>query len=201
NNGHLGQRHEICSVYAEHPLGDLIDLRLCSPFLRKLPRSAAGLYFSEMDTTTESLIPTGVHDFLVQFFSQNLTGTDWQRKVDNLQFQDLDDFLSEVPYRNSAIETTHLNTFVHPCLDNALWYIADLHYEYGEVPSKNHVNSNRADGIGFMTNEDKFQLAYVEGSRPAAKDEKEIADATKIAHNLKNMFTKTLRIEGGYQRI
>ncbi|RUS27725.1 hypothetical protein BC938DRAFT_482826 [Jimgerdemannia flammicorona] len=158
-----------------------------------------------MDTTTESLIPTGVHDFLVQFFSQNLTGTDWQRKVDNLQFQDLDDFLSEIPYRNciikafslgahnpplnvAAIETTHLNTFVHPCLDNALWYIADLHYEYGEVPSKNHVDSNRADGIGFMTNADKFQLAYVEGSRPAAKDEKEIADATKIAHNLNKDF-------------
>ncbi|RIA90668.1 hypothetical protein C1645_769362 [Glomus cerebriforme] len=75
----------------------------------------------------------------------------------------------------TTIEQAHLNAFVHPCLDSALWNISKIHYQYGEIPSRNHVNKNRADGAGFMTNADKFQLVYVEGSRPVAKQEKEIS--------------------------
>ncbi|CAG8469778.1 1841_t:CDS:2 [Funneliformis mosseae] len=207
----------VCSIYAkQNPVGDLIDLRLCSPFLGKLPRSTAESYFSEMDTITESLISTDVHDFLVRFFSQATTGEGWQKKIDDLRCQDSDDFLmvaivrivrstlpqfikafslgAQNPLLNiAAIETTHLNAFVHPCLDAALWHIAGLHYKYGEVPSKYHIDKNLADGIGCMTNADEFQLVYVEGSRPAAKEEKEIADVTKIARNLKNIFARTVK--------
>ncbi|CAG8630022.1 10201_t:CDS:2 [Ambispora leptoticha] len=207
----------VCSIYAkQNPVGDLIDLRLCSPFLGKLPRSTAESYFSEMDTITESLISTDVHDFLVRFFSQATTGEGWQRKIDDLRCQDSDDFLmvaivrivrstlpqfikafslgAQNPLLNiAAIETTHLNAFVHPCLDAALWHIAGLHYKYGEVPSKYHIDKNLADGIGCMSNADEFQLVYVEGSRPAAKEEKEIADVTKIARNLKNIFARTVK--------
>lgn len=55
---------------------------------------------------------------------------------------------------------------------------------------KNHVMRNRADGVGFMTSADKFQLVYVEGSRPVTRDEKETLDAKKIGRNLKNMYSK-----------
>ncbi|CAG8591121.1 11380_t:CDS:2 [Ambispora leptoticha] len=76
----------ICSVYMEqHPDGDLIDLRSCSPFFKKLPKLVADSYLSELDEITESLIPMNVHDFLVQFFSQNISDTEWQIKVDNLR--------------------------------------------------------------------------------------------------------------------
>jgi len=44
-----------------------------------------------------------------------------------------------------------------------------------------------------MTSADKFQLVYVEGSRPTAKDTKEIADARKVARNLQNMFSEIVK--------
>jgi hypothetical protein len=98
------------------------------------------------------------------------------------------------PLQNIAtIEQAHLNAFIHPCLDSALWNVAKIHYEYGEIPSKNHTNKDRADGVGFMTNADKFQIVYVEGSKPVAKQDKEITDAEKIARNLKNIFSKIVK--------
>jgi hypothetical protein len=41
-----------------------------------------------------------------------------------------------------------------------------------------------------MTSADKFQLVYMERSRPVAKQEKEIADAKKIIKILKCLFSK-----------
>ncbi|CAJ0884240.1 2431_t:CDS:2 [Entrophospora sp. SA101] len=67
----------------------------------------------------------------------------------------------------TTIEGAHLNSFVHPCFDAFLWYIANIHYEYDA---------------------NKHQLIYVEGTRPTVKDDKEIADLEKITNNLKNMF-------------
>ena len=55
-------------------------------------------------------------------------------------------------------------------------YLAKIHYEYGENPSRNHINKNRTNGVGFMSNADKFQLVYVEGSRSMVKEEKEVTD-------------------------
>jgi len=91
----------------------------------------------------------------------------------------------------AAIEHAHLNAFVHPCLDASLWYIAGMHY--GEITSKNHTNGNRADGVGYMTDADKYQLIYVEGSGPVKKDKKEIDDVKKITDNLKNIFANIVR--------
>ncbi|RHZ82170.1 hypothetical protein Glove_113g63 [Diversispora epigaea] len=210
---------DICSVYKKEQNSDedLIDLRLCSSFLRRLPRLIATSYLSEMDKITESLIPDNVHQFLVQFFSQNISDDEWQIKVDDLRSPEQNDPLmtalvrilrrtlpqfikafsleAQNPLLNIAtIEHAHLNAFVHPCLDSALWYLAKIHYEYGEIPSRNHINRNRADGVGFMTNFDKFQLMYFEGLRPVEKKpEKEIKDAKKIAHNLKNIYSKIVK--------
>lgn len=76
----------ICSEYTkQYPDGDLIDLRLCSSFLGRIPSSIATSYLSEMDKITESLIPDGVHQFLVRFFSQNISDDEWQIQVDDLQ--------------------------------------------------------------------------------------------------------------------
>ncbi|CAG8470698.1 12580_t:CDS:2 [Funneliformis caledonium] len=42
-----------------------------------------------------------------------------------------------------------------------------------------------ADGLGYL---DKYQLVYMEGLKPNNKDEKVIADASKISKNLQNIF-------------
>jgi hypothetical protein len=84
---------KLCSIYTEYSDGDLIDLRLCSSFLRRLPKSIAMSYLSEMDKITESLIPDNVHQFLVQFFSQDTSDTEWQIKVDDLRTSEQNDFL------------------------------------------------------------------------------------------------------------
>ncbi len=44
-----------------------------------------------------------------------------------------------------------------------------------------------------MTNADKFQLVYVEGSRPNVKQEKEVADIKKIINNMKSLFSKIVK--------
>ncbi|KAG9295657.1 hypothetical protein G9A89_002975 [Geosiphon pyriformis] len=203
----------ICPVYGEHyPDGTLIDLRLDSPFLRKLPEPVAASYLAEMDTITELLIPVNVHQFLVQFFSQHLTATEWESKIDDLQSPNEDDPLLIAVVRIlrrtlprfikafslggynplqgiGTIERTHLNEFVHPCLDAALWHLAKVHYEYGESRISNR---NTTDGVGFIPNADKFQLVHVEGSRPPAKEEK-VSEGRKISHGLKSKYAKIVK--------
>lgn len=193
-----------------------------------------------MDTMTETLVPANVHEFLVNFFSQNLTTEKWNCQIDDLKAPEKDDFIMNAmvrilrrtlpqlyvgiiviliyffrfcsecffllcsikafsleeqnPLLNIAtIEHAHLNSFVHPCLDASLWYIAGIHYEFGEITSKNHTNGNRADGVGYMTDADKYQLIYVEGSRPVTKDKKETDDVKKITDNLKNIFANIVK--------
>ncbi|CAG8819204.1 3696_t:CDS:2, partial [Dentiscutata erythropus] len=58
----------------------------------------------------------------------------------------------------------------------------------------NHINKNCTDGVCFMTDIDKFQLVYFEGSRPAEKKpEREITDAKKIPYNLKNLYSNIIK--------
>ncbi|RUS31538.1 hypothetical protein BC938DRAFT_477616 [Jimgerdemannia flammicorona] len=202
----------ICAAHTKyHPNDDVIDLRSKSPFLMQLPSQLVTSYLSEIDEAAEALIPENVHEFLITFFSQELAGLDWQNKIDDLQSPDKNDIVmvgtirilrrtlpqfikafslgAFNPLLNiTTIEKPHLNAFVHPCLEAALWHIAQVHYEFGEIPSRNHINRDCADGVGFMTSTDKFQLVYVEGSRPAAKDAKEATDAKKIVKNLRNIF-------------
>ncbi|CAG8645789.1 10553_t:CDS:2, partial [Ambispora gerdemannii] len=209
---------EIFSIYKkQYPNGDLIDLRLNSAFFKKkLPNSTAISYLTEMDTITESLVPKNVHDFLVHLFSKNLTAKEWHCEIDDLRSPEKNDPVMNAVVRVirrtlpqfikafsledqnpliniTTIEGAHLNSFVHPCLDAFLWYIANIHYEYGEITSKKHVNNNRADGAGFMTDVNKYQLVYVEGSRPVTKDDKEITDIEKITKNIKNIFAKIVK--------
>jgi hypothetical protein len=88
------------------------------------------------------------------------------------------------------IETSHLNAFIHPCLEAALWHIAKINYEFGEIPSPNYMNWDCADGVRHMMT-----------ACPAAKEEKEIADAKKIAQNLKKKFLSIIKENIGNQSI
>ena len=55
------------------------------------------------------------------------------------------------------------------------------------------MNRDCADGVGYMKSADKFQLVYMEGARPVAKEDKEIADAKKIAQNMKEIFSSIIK--------
>jgi len=77
---------EICVVHTKyHPNDEVIDLRSKSPFLMQLSMPLVTSYLSEIDKTTEALIPENIHNFLTMFFSQDLTGLEWQNKIDDLQ--------------------------------------------------------------------------------------------------------------------
>lgn len=91
-----------------------------------------------------------------------------------------------------TLEKPHLNTYIHPCLQASLWYISSISYEFGEIMTKNH-KKECADGVGLLNNSDQHQLIYMEGSRPYAKDDKELADATKISKNLQRIFINIVK--------
>ncbi|RHZ49141.1 hypothetical protein Glove_529g28 [Diversispora epigaea] len=205
------------SIYKEkYPDGNLIDLRFNSLFFKTLPKSIKMAYLEEMDNKIEPLVSKNVHDFLVRFFSKKLTAKEWHREIDDLRSPEPNDDImvalvrvirrtlpqfikafaleDQNPLLNvTTIEGAHLNAFVHPCFDAFLWHISDIHYEYGEITSKRHVNNNRVDEAGYMIDADKFQLIYVEGSRPVIKDDKEINDLKKITNNLKNIFAEIVK--------
>lgn len=59
----------------------------------------------------------------------------------------------------------------------------------GEIPSIHHVKGQRGDGVGLTIDANKYEIAYMEGSRPAkVKNSKESDDRLKIAFNLRKMF-------------
>ncbi|CAJ0635681.1 7293_t:CDS:2 [Entrophospora sp. SA101] len=72
----------------------------------------------------------------------------------------------------TSIERLHLNSFVHPWLESTLWNVARVNYEFHQIHFHSNLKREYAYGIGRMAGPDKYQLVYVEGSKPDAKDEK-----------------------------
>src|SRR6266498_156422 len=84
----------ICQHHNELCSNDsLIDLRPNSNFTKQLPSNVLVPYLKELDDRIESLIPSNIHDFLTNFFNQNLTDSDWNVKIDDLQCSNKNDQL------------------------------------------------------------------------------------------------------------
>ncbi|CAG8572250.1 6195_t:CDS:2 [Paraglomus brasilianum] len=208
---------KICMELDSHSgNGNIVDMRPKSAFLKSLPSEIVEQYHQEMEDKTADLIPDHVHQFLVDFFSQSSLEDEWQNRIDDLRAPNNNDFLMVALVRIlrrtlpqfikafslgafnpllaiTTIEKPHLNAFVHPCLEASLWHVAKINYEFGEISSPNHMNRDCADGVGYMKSADKFQLVYMEGARPVAKEDKEIADAKKIAQNMKEIFSSIIK--------
>ncbi|RHZ83654.1 hypothetical protein Glove_89g85 [Diversispora epigaea] len=178
---------EIFSIYKEQDSnGVLIDLRLNSFFFKKLSKLIAKSYLIEMDTMTESLV-SKIHCEINDLKSSEPNDL-IMTAVLGVIHHTLSIKAFSLEYQNSllnisTIERTYLNSFVHLCFDAFLWYIANVYYEYEEITLKKHVNRNYAD---------KYQLIYVEGSRPVTRNNKEINDLKKITSNLK-MFAEIVK--------
>ncbi|CAG8613251.1 11646_t:CDS:2, partial [Diversispora eburnea] len=147
----------------------LLDLSPNSRFSKELPLDILSPYLKELDDKIENLIPSHVHEFLTQFFKQNLIGKDWHTKIEDLQCQDHDDVLMVSVIR---------------ILRRTLPLFKESSFEFGDA-GKTALKQ-------FYT-ADKYQLVYVEGSRLHADDDKEIADASKIANNLQKIYINVVK--------
>ncbi|CAG8486415.1 2537_t:CDS:2, partial [Funneliformis caledonium] len=194
-------------IYLEHkkhyPGNTIIDLRPRSKFFKQLSNKVVQDYNQEIEQKSGNLIPDNKLNGRIRLMTFNLQKNDDKPNSDDKLLvatiriirRTLPQFIKAFslgafnPLQDiKAIEKPHLNSYVHPCLEAALWHVARINYIFGEIPSQNHVKRECADGAGYMTGADKFQLIYVEGARPKAKENKELADAEKIARNLETMF-------------
>ncbi|CAG8479967.1 8201_t:CDS:2, partial [Scutellospora calospora] len=169
----------ICQYHDKtYPDEILLDLRPNSIFSKELPLDILSPYLKKLDDKIENLILSHIHEFLTQFFKQNLTGEDWHTKIDDLQCQNCNDLLMvsvirilrrtlppfiiafslgpRNPLLNlTTLEKPHLNNFVHPCLQTCLWYISSINYEFEEIRTENYKNQC-ADGVGYLNTADKY---------------------------------------------
>ena len=65
------------------------------------------------------------------------------------------------------------------------------HQTFGEV-TDSFIPRGKADGLGVLSDADKFPVVYIEGSRPVPKKGKEFDDATKVATKMVVIQESTL---------
>ncbi|CAJ0761932.1 7062_t:CDS:2, partial [Entrophospora sp. SA101] len=154
-------------------IANIMDLTPKGSFIRTLPKYVYKEYLLSLEYL-DNIIPDETHDFLVEFFGQAFS-LGHSNPLQNIQ----------------TLEQCHLNDFVHPCLKAALMYCADIYYTL-----------QKGDGIGFTNDVNKYQLVYIEGSRPHnVREKKEIDDRVKVAKNLKKMFFNIIKDRIGKRKV
>ncbi|RHZ81419.1 hypothetical protein Glove_120g200 [Diversispora epigaea] len=134
--------------------------------LKQLPSNILKGYLTELGNKIENLISPNIHEFLINFFKQNLTGEDWHKKIDDLHCSDPKDSLmasvinvvydifdgSTKPFAQlkyfGEISSEHL-------LVGKLMVQSSINYEFGEICNKYHA-PECADGVGYLNNSDKY---------------------------------------------
>ncbi|CAG8813958.1 4675_t:CDS:2, partial [Gigaspora margarita] len=168
-------------IQVEPHIIDIMNLSLKSEFVKQIPLETYKK-FIELSENYDKLIPDETHKFLVDFFSQDLTQQQWIEAIDNLNIKDYNEDITKIAIKTfllghmnplhdkEILEHSFLNDYVHPCLKAALWNCANVYYTSREILSPNHVKYQKGDGIGFATNSNKYQIVYVEGTRPYKVD-------------------------------
>ncbi|GBB91058.1 hypothetical protein RclHR1_18170004 [Rhizophagus clarus] len=154
---------EILSIQTKkYPKMDLVDLRPKSTFSQALPIDIFMKYNSEFEKKHEGLIPNEIHKFLSDFLSRDLSVEEWLNQIDDLRASNQDPLLialvriirGSMPQFVRAISLgifnpllgisrSHLNSFVHPCIEATLWHIAKVNYEFGEMSTANHTKKDK----------------------------------------------------------
>ncbi|CAG8606824.1 11961_t:CDS:2, partial [Cetraspora pellucida] len=184
---------------------NIINLSPDSEFVKQIPLE---IYkeFIESSENYDKLIPNETRNFLMDFFSQDLAQQQWTESIDNLNVHDYSENITKIainafslghmnPLHNKeTLEDSYLNDYIHPCLKSALWNCANVYYTSGEITSPNHVNRQKGDGVGFATNSTKYQVVYVEGTRPYKVDDKKVIEnQNKLGKNLKNLYSEIIK--------
>ncbi|CAG8788674.1 32199_t:CDS:2, partial [Gigaspora margarita] len=190
---------------------DIIDLSPKSKFVKQILLEPYKK-FIESSENYDKLIPDKTHKFLVNFFSQELTQQQWTEAIYNLNIKDyneditkiaiklitktIDNFLQafSLGHMNSlhnkeTLEHPFLNDYIHPCLKAALWNCTN----WGNIITK-PIKRQKGDGIEFANNFKKYQIVYIEGTRPYKVDQKKIINTqNKLGKNLKSLFLEIIK--------
>ncbi|CAG8770747.1 11620_t:CDS:2, partial [Dentiscutata erythropus] len=181
------------SIYSNFSI--ILDLELQKKVLHEI--------FDEID----NYITDDIHGFLTTFFNKDLTARGWSNAINNMDSNENDSellknlkkliqetlpkFLKALsleslnPLRDiTFLEKPHLNQFVHPLIDSALWIFANVNYIYGEIPLKDLGLKVRADG----------------GARPGASQKKSVDDDIKNATSMAVLYNKIVIEEADARR-
>ncbi|CAG8485034.1 9796_t:CDS:2, partial [Acaulospora colombiana] len=83
------------------------------------------LVFDEID----KYIIDDIHEYLTSFFNEDFTAQGWDNAINNIDFNRTFSLEDINPLRDITIlERPHLNQFVHPIIDSALWNFAKVNY-------------------------------------------------------------------------
>ncbi|RGB22996.1 hypothetical protein C1646_729385 [Rhizophagus diaphanus] len=175
------------------------------------------------DYIDNNYITDEIHEYLTNFFNEDHSARGWDDAINNtiisntdsdilmntkkLMKETLPKFLKAFslttlnPLRDITIlEKPHLNQFVHPIMDSALWIFAKVYYIYGEIPLKGMKTKVRADGVGFLNDVINYPIVCGEGARPGASQQKSVDDDIKNAKSMVELYNNIVISEADAHR-
>ncbi|CAG8732594.1 8880_t:CDS:2, partial [Cetraspora pellucida] len=156
---------------------NIINLSPDSEFMKQIPLEIYQKFIGSSENY-DNLIPDETRNFLVDFFSQDLTQQQWTEAINNLNARDYSENVTKIAIKSFI---NKLTVFLL-CVNS------------NEITSPNHVNRQKGDGVGFATNSTKYQIVYVEGTRPYKVDDKEVIEnQIKLGKNLKSLYSEIIK--------
>ncbi|CAG8517316.1 5879_t:CDS:2, partial [Ambispora gerdemannii] len=177
---------EVTKIFlSKFPKTSIMDLRPNSKFSLFLDLELQKTILREVFDEIDNYITDDIHEYHTSFFNEDFTAQGWDNAINNMEFnrcdlehlknikkliqETLPKFLKAFsledlnPLRDITIlEKPHLNQFVHPIIDSALWNFAKVNYIYGEIPLKGLGTRIRADGVGFLNDVVNYPIACEE---------------------------------------
>ncbi|CAG8562431.1 3450_t:CDS:2 [Paraglomus brasilianum] len=203
---------------------NIMDLRPTSELSLSLNNDTQETLLHEVFDDIDDFITEELHDFLVNFFNadRGLRGwidavekmppddsdSDSLKKTKRLLKQTLPGFLRAFslsalnPLRDiTTLERPHLNKFVHPLIEAALYIFADVIYVFGEIPLETQKNRKKyVDGVGYINNIEKYAVVCGEGARPGAPAKKIVDDDVKNMQTMASLYNDIVLSEAAARR-
>ncbi|CAI2187551.1 8708_t:CDS:2, partial [Funneliformis geosporum] len=196
----------------------IMDLRPASTFSLAIDTTLHEEILHQVFDPIDLLITDDLHSFLTDFFNADHGPEGWDTAVEGLLIYNTE---SEIvrkakkllkrtlvqffkafslnainPLRDLTIlEKPHLNQFVHPVIDAALWIFGKVNYIYGEIPVKKLKSRIRVDGIGYINDVTNYALVCGEGAKPGATTKKRTEDINKNAASMARLYNDIIIAE------
>ncbi|CAI2193086.1 1932_t:CDS:2, partial [Funneliformis geosporum] len=210
--------------FKNFPKTPIMDLRPKSKLSLSLnPDLQKEVLHEIFDYIDNNYITNEIHEYLINFFNEDHSARGWDDAINNTIISNTDsDILMNTkkliketlpkflkafslttlnPLRDITIlEKPHLNQFVHPIIDSALWIFAKVNYIYGEIPLKGMKTKVRADGVGFLNDVINYPIVCGEGARPGASQQKSVDDDVKNAKSMVELYNNIVISEADARR-
>ncbi|CAG8650958.1 11683_t:CDS:10, partial [Acaulospora morrowiae] len=215
---------EVTKIFlSKFPKTSVMDLRPKSKFSLFLDLELQKTILHEVFDEIDNYITDDIHEYLTSFFNEDFTAQGWDNAINNMDFNRCDSehlknikkliqetlpkFLKAFsledlnPLRDiKVLEKPHLNQFVHPIIDSALWNLAKVNYIYGEIPLNGLGTRIRADGVGFLNDVVNYPIICGEGARPGAPQKKTVDDDIKNARSMAVLYNNIVIEEADARR-